>query len=104
MNLFTSKFAKSWVFNVIDIYVHLVSVVECPAGNDTRPFADPNNCNCYFQCWNSSPSHMCCLTGLNFNTITRQCDYPFNARCNLQTRVTVDPIGQAGIRCKWAQF
>jgi len=45
---------------------------------------NPRNCSTYFQCDNGNSVLRPCPSGLNFNTRTQTCDWPYNANCNVQ--------------------
>ncbi|KAJ8870651.1 hypothetical protein PR048_029674 [Dryococelus australis] len=44
-------------------------------------FADPRNCNRFYQCVWFKPVRMSCPAGLHFNRRLNVCDYPARAGC-----------------------
>ncbi|XP_023334408.1 uncharacterized protein LOC111705930 isoform X2 [Eurytemora carolleeae] len=51
---------------------------ECPGPGI---WADPANCQCYYNCANSIPYHTCCSDGTYFDAVYMDCDYEDKVDC-----------------------
>merc|ERR1711936_962001 len=56
----------------------LASCFECPSDG---VFADPDNCQCYWDCANLDPFHMCCGQDTLFSARLLVCDFAFAVDC-----------------------
>jgi len=56
----------------------LVSAFDCP---DNGIYADPDECQCYYECANLQPYHMCCNDGTMFDMESCTCNYVNDVDC-----------------------
>jgi len=60
------------------------SVFKCPDAEGARGglYADPENCNCFYQCYGKTPYHKRCAEGLQFFDELSICDLPLDSECS----------------------
>lgn len=58
---------------------------KCPA-EGTAKLPHPEKCSLYYVCDNGSKTVHECPSGLHFNPVTDQCDWPFNVKCTARQR------------------
>ncbi|QTR52888.1 chitin binding peritrophin-A domain-containing protein [Thiothrix unzii] len=57
---------------------------QCPSNNEVYvSFPNPDDCGSYYVCDNGVPFYKDCPSGLHFNAETEVCDWPENAKCNV---------------------
>lgn len=60
--------------------------VTCPAvdTNSITFVASKTDCNRYYICYHGIPIRQQCIIEMHWNTMTNKCDYPNNAKCEVQ--------------------
>ncbi|CAG2106709.1 unnamed protein product [Medioppia subpectinata] len=56
------------------------------SGTENGLFANPNDCNTYYECYDSRMWSRNCRPGLHWNPIIETCDYPNKAVCDDERR------------------
>merc|ERR550519_1159165 len=51
---------------------------DCP-GSGLYP--DDDNCQCFYDCANGTPFHMCCPQGTLYDTVHMVCDFDYHVNC-----------------------
>lgn len=75
-------------FFILKITVGLATAFKCPESNGF--FADPKQCDKYYECVDSQPEEKLCPDGLLFeikNPNHERCDLPFSVDCGERTEL-----------------